>query len=211
MLLTQIKTPLFKIPHRRFDSSNSRGSKCRKHSSLCVWSYHCSCWGWFHHCLPSFQHHLPQQEVSMLYKQHLPTNDYNFFLFIHVPNCCLIGLLSWPAQSSTTWLLLDQCYWLLVTQCTHSQHKAKLWQPYYAQWVCCCRQLNVYNCASLDLNFQISSVQSVGYDLCFVVAMVKTIRVLFIFKRSSPTKKVIVRMFNYTWLLFNREISTVFL
>ena len=31
---------------------------------------------------------------------------------------------------------------------------------------------------------------SVGYDICFVVALVKTIRVAYIFFKVSPTKKV---------------------
>ena len=31
---------------------------------------------------------------------------------------------------------------------------------------------------------------SIGYDICFVVALVKTVRIAYIFRKVSPTKKV---------------------
>ena len=33
---------------------------------------------------------------------------------------------------------------------------------------------------------------SIGYDICFVVALVKTVRVAYIFRNVTPNKKVYV-------------------
>jgi multidrug transporter EmrE-like cation transporter len=47
----------------------------------------------------------------------------------------------------------------------------------------------------LLLQFQIARIfLSIGYDICFVVALVKTIRVAYIFFKLTPTKKVSIVM-----------------
>jgi len=84
-----------------FDSSSGSGYSVLHHHT--VW--HCFC-----HCLPCFQHHLPEQKVIIII--YVEINTLLLYLLLWYWSA---GLWDCPAQSWTTWSLQELLYCTLLS------------------------------------------------------------------------------------------------
>lgn len=117
---------------------------------------------------------------------------YYIFLIIYLHTCRVIKLtspnLNYVIVFGAVMLLIGNIFLpfpsqnltLIATFCVVSMHNCTL--PISVQRV-------IYTAMQIARVFL-----SIGYDICFVVALVKTVRVAYIFKSVSPTKKVYVYM-----------------